>query len=52
MAKHSDERSFSKHATRLLALLFFSVGATALLSDVVFAQQNYRALPRRGRNTN
>jgi hypothetical protein len=47
MAKHSDERSFSKHATRLLALLFLSVGATTLLSDVVLAQQNYRAAPRR-----
>ena len=47
MVKHSDERSFSKHTTRLFALLLLSVGATTLLSDVVFAQQNYRALPRR-----
>ena len=47
MAKHSDERRVSKHSTRLLALLFLSVGATTLLSDVVLAQQNYRAGPRR-----
>ena len=49
MAKHSDERSYSKHlaATRLLALLLLSVGATTLLSDMVLAQQNYRAVQRR-----
>ena len=41
MAKRSDQRSYSKHlaATRLLALLFLSVGATTLLSDVVLARR-------------
>ena len=53
MAKHSDERGFSKHlaAMRLLALLCLSVGATTLISDIVFAQQNYRASPRRAATT-
>ena len=38
MAKHSDERNYSKHIA-LLALLFLSVGAIALVSDTASAQQ-------------
>ena len=38
MAKHSDERSYPKHLA-LLALLFLSVGAIALVSDTASAQQ-------------
>ena len=41
MAKHSDERNYSKHLT-LLALLFLSVGAIVLLSDTASAQQQQR----------
>ena len=37
MAKHSDERSYPKHLA-LLALLFVSVGAMALVSDTASAQ--------------
>jgi hypothetical protein len=47
MAKHSGERSYSKHlaATRLFALLFLSVGAIALVSDTASAQQHPQARP-------
>jgi hypothetical protein len=38
MAKHSDERSYPKHLA-LLAPLFLSVGAIALVSDTASAQQ-------------
>ena len=40
MAKHSDERSYPKHLA-LLALLFLSVGAIALVSDTASAQQQH-----------
>jgi hypothetical protein len=50
MAEYSRN---SKHvtATRLLALLLVLVGATTLVPDRVFAQQNYRASPRRAATT-
>ena len=38
MTKHSDERNYAKHLA-LLALLFLSVGAIALVSDTASAQQ-------------
>jgi hypothetical protein len=38
MAKHAEERSYRKHLA-LLALLFLSVGAIALVSDTASAQQ-------------
>jgi len=41
MAKHSEERNYSKHIA-LLALLFLSVGAIALVSDTASAQQQQR----------
>ena len=41
MAKHSDERNYPKHLA-LLALLFLSVGAIALLSDTASARQQQR----------
>jgi hypothetical protein len=41
VAKHSDERNYSKHLA-LLALLFLSVGAIALLSDTASARQQQR----------
>jgi hypothetical protein len=41
MAKHSDERGYPKHVA-LLALLFISIGATALVSDTASAQQQQR----------
>jgi hypothetical protein len=49
MAKHFRNRSYSKHflATRLLALVFLSLGTTTLISEMAFAQQNYRLSPRR-----
>ena len=45
MAKHSDERNYPKHIA-LLALLFLSVGAIALVSDTALAQQQRRAATR------
>jgi hypothetical protein len=49
MAKHFRKRSYSKHliATRLLALVFLSLGTATLISEMAFAQQNYRLSPRR-----
>jgi hypothetical protein len=41
MAKHSDDRGYPKHIA-LLALLFLSVGAIALVSDTASAQQQQR----------
>ena len=41
MAKHSYERDNPKHIA-LLALLFISVGAIALVSDTASAQQQQR----------
>ena len=38
MAKHSDERNYPNHLA-LMALLFLSVGAIALVSDTASAQQ-------------
>jgi hypothetical protein len=38
MAKHSDERNYPNHLA-LMALLFLSVGAIALVSDAASAQQ-------------
>jgi hypothetical protein len=38
---HSDERNYSKHLA-LLALLFLSVGAIALVSYTASAQQQQR----------
>ena len=46
MTKHSDERSYPKHLA-LLALLFLSVGAIALVSDTASAQQQQRVQVRR-----
>ena len=37
MAKHSDERNYPKHLA-LIALLFLSVGAIALVSDTASAK--------------
>ena len=45
MAEHSDERSYPKHFA-LLALLFLSVGAIALVSDTASAQQPPQRLRR------
>jgi hypothetical protein len=41
VAKHSDERDYSKHLASL-ALLFLSVGAISLVSDTSSAQQQQR----------
>jgi hypothetical protein len=38
MAKHSDERYYSKHIA-LLTALFLPLGAIALVSDAALAQQ-------------
>ena len=38
MAKHSDERNYSKHIA-LLTALFLPLGAIALVSDAALAQQ-------------
>jgi hypothetical protein len=46
MTKHSDERSYPKHLA-LLALLFLSVGAIALVSDIASAQQQQHLQVRR-----
>jgi hypothetical protein len=46
MSEHSDERSNRKHFA-LLALLFLSVGAIALVSDRASAQQPPQRLPVR-----
>ena len=40
MAKHSDERNYPNHLA-LIALLFLSVGAIALVSDTASAQQQH-----------
>ena len=45
MAKHSDERSYPKDLA-LLALIFLSVGAIALVSDTASAQQQRLPVPR------
>jgi len=51
MAEYSRKAHYSRTAPGLLALLLLSIGATTLLSDTVFAQQNYRAPPRRAATT-
>ncbi len=53
MTEYSRKVHYSWHltATRLLALLLLSAGATILVSDVAFAQQSYRASPRRAADT-